>query len=183
MDQAELAQTVEQLADATTRWPAVQALKAAGSAATPAVRAGLSHRHASVRMACCVVLDHHLDEAAVPELLANVAHRNRKVRAWALPALACDRCKEGECRPGAGDVVPLVLDRLVNDASARVRRQAVLLASEYLQQPAVASTLDQVSREDPHLSVRRIAGYFAPSGVGYDRKLAAQAMPPADPAP
>jgi hypothetical protein len=180
MDQAELAQTVARLADVSTRWPAVQTLMAAGPAATPAVRAGLSHRHASVRVACCFVLDHQLDLAAIPELLANVAHRNRKVRAWALHALACDRCKEGDCRPGAGDVVPLVLDRLVNDPSARVRRMAVGLASEYLQEPGVAATLGRVSREDPHLRVRRMAGYFAPGGRGYERKLAAQGTPAAE---
>src|SRR5205814_1203788 len=103
---------VEQLAGGPTRRAAMQTLMDAGPAATPALRAGLDHRHASVRVGCCFVLDHYLDDAAVPELLANVGHKNRKVRAWALHALACDRCKEGDCRPGADDVVPLVVDRL-----------------------------------------------------------------------
>jgi len=171
MDQTGLTHAVERLADITTRWPAIQALMAAGPAATPALRAGLSHRHASVRRACCVVLDHYLDDAAVPELLANVAHRNRKVRAWALHALACDRCKEGDCRPGAGEVVPLVLDRLDHDPSARVRRMAVVLASEYLDAPGIAAALARVSNDDPHPTVRRLAAYFAPGGNGYQRKL------------
>lgn len=148
---------VEELADRPTRWPAVRHLMEAGAPATPALRAGLSHRHASVRQACCVVLDHHLDNDAVPELLANVAHRNRKVRAWALHALACDRCKEGDCRPGATDVVPIVLDRLANDPSARVRRMAVLLGLQYLDETSVVAALAQAALDDPHPRVSRMA--------------------------
>jgi hypothetical protein len=117
---------VEQLADRTTRGASRRALMEAGPAATSALRRGLAHRHASVRVGCCFVLDHHLDDAAVPELVVNVGHKNRKVRAWALHALACDRCKEGDCRPGAADIIPLVVDRLANDPSTRVRRMAAL---------------------------------------------------------
>ena len=151
---------VEQLAEKATRRGAKQALMAAGPAATTALRAGLAHRHASVRVACCVVLDHHLDDAAVPELLANVAHKNRKVRAWALHALACDRCKEGDCRPGAGDIVPLVVDRLANDPSTRVRKMAAILAGQYLDAPDVQAALEAAATNDPHSMVRHHARRF-----------------------
>jgi hypothetical protein len=46
-----------------------------------------------------MVLDHHMDEAALPDLIENLHHENEMVRAWAMHALACDRCKEGSCRP------------------------------------------------------------------------------------
>ena len=157
---------VEELADPPSRWTAIQKLMDVGSEATPALRAGLSHRHASVRQACCVVLDHHLDTDAVPELLANVAHRNRKVRAWALHALACDRCKEGDCRPGATDVVPVVLDRLVHDPSARVRRMAVLLGLQYLGDSGVVRALAEAALADPHPRVRRLARLIVEKRAG-----------------
>lgn len=156
---------VEQLADKATRGPATRALMEAGPAATPALRAGLSHQHASVRVGCCFVLDHHLDDAAVPELLANVAHRNRKVRAWALHALACDRCKEGDCRPGAGDVVPLVVDRLAHDQSTRVRKMAAILAGQYVEVPEVRTALEAAAAGDPHSLVRNHARRFLSQGA------------------
>lgn len=148
---------VEQLGDRPFRWEAVQRLMQAGPDATPALRRGLSHAYASVRVGCCKVLDHHLDNDAVPDLLANVSHPNRKVRAWALHALACDRCKEGDCRPGAADVVPLMLDRLTNDPSARVRRMALLLGLQYLDEAPVVRALGRAALEDPHERTRRLA--------------------------
>lgn len=148
---------VEQLAERTTRGAATRALMEAGSAGTPALRRGLAHRHASVRVGCCFVLDHHLDDEAVPELLANVGHKHRKVRAWALHALACDRCKEGDCRPGAADVVPLVVDRMTNDPSTRVRRMAVILAGQYVDVPDVRAALEAAAANDVHGLVRHHA--------------------------
>jgi HEAT repeat protein len=145
---------VEQLAERTTRRAATRALMDAGPAATDALRAGLAHRHASVRVGCCFVLDHHLDDAAIPELLANVDHKNRKVRAWALHALACDRCKEGDCRLGAGDIVPLVCERLTNDPSTRVRKMAAILAGQYLDEPDIRAALEAAAANDPHSLVR-----------------------------
>jgi HEAT repeat protein len=156
---------VEQLADKPTRRAATSALMDAGPDATAALRAGLGHHHTSVRVGCCIVLDHHLDDAAVPELLANVAHKNRKVRAWALHALACDRCKEGDCRPGASDVVPLVCDRLMNDPSTRVRKMAAILAGQYLDDPDVLAALEAAVANDPHSLVR-----------GHARRLLGQAI-------
>jgi hypothetical protein len=46
------------------------------------------------------VLDHFLDEAALPELIENLRDEDDLVRARAMHALACDRCKEGACRSG-----------------------------------------------------------------------------------
>lgn len=175
MDDAQLTQWVEELAERDTRWQAVRKLMGAGPAATPALRAGLSHQHASVRSGCCIVLDHHLDTDAVPELLANVSHRNRKVRAWALHALACDRCKEGDCRSGADDVLPLVLDLMANDPSAKVRRMAVGLGVEYLREPGVGEAIARAARDDPHPKVRRFAGWFAPGSPGYERLVGVEA--------
>lgn len=157
MDQDRYENWVEELAEGDTRWRALNSLMEAGRDATPALRSGLAHRHASVRRACCMVLDHHLDADAVPELLANVGHRNRRVRAWALHALACDRCKEGDCRPGPSGVVPVVIDRLANDPSSRVRRMAVILGLQYLDEAGVADALARAAIGDPHPRVARLA--------------------------
>jgi HEAT repeat protein len=149
---------------------AQRALMAAGSEATPALRRGLRHEDAEVRIRCCMVLDHHLDEAAVPELMANLAHENAGVRAWALHALACDRCKEGACRPGEDDVVPIALRMLEEDRSRRVRQMAAgLLGPAVHRRGDVASALERARDHDPHPVVRKVAGWYAPGGPIYAR--------------
>jgi HEAT repeat protein len=100
---------------------ALRALIAAGAAATPAVRRGLRHDDAQVRARCCDVLDHVLDADAIPELIANVTHGDPTVRARALHALGCDRCKEGACRPAEADVVPLAIRLLREDPDRYVQ--------------------------------------------------------------
>ena len=78
---------VEQLALKEQAQTALQALMDAGPAATAAVRRGLRHEEPIVRVRCCMVLDHHLDEAAIPELLANLDHPEGRVRVGAPRAL------------------------------------------------------------------------------------------------
>lgn len=161
---------VEELAIAHRRKEALRRLMAAGSLATPAVRRGLRHDAAEVRMHCCVILDHFLDEAALPELMENLDHPNAWVRAWAVHALACDRCKEGSCRPGEGDSVPIVIAMLLHDPAREVRAQAVHLLG-----PAVHRRADAVDAllfahehdEDP--AVRKFAGWWVPGGPRFER--------------
>jgi HEAT repeats len=155
---------------------ALQALMAAGPAATTAVRRGLRHDEPMVRVRCCMVLDHHLDEAAVPELLANLEHPEGRVRAWALHALACDRCKEGECRPGEEESVPIALRMLTDDRSRKVRTMAAqLLGPAAHRREDVARALEEARERDPHPVVRTVAGWYAPGGAVYRRLARARA--------
>jgi HEAT repeat protein len=140
-------------------------LMAAGSEATPALRRGLLRGDAEVRAKCCAVLDHHLDEDALPELIANLAHPEGKVRAWALHALACDRCKEGACRPGEDDVIPIALRMLRDDRSRRVRTMAAqMLGPAVHRRPEIAPALEHARDHDVHPVVRKVAGWYAPGG-------------------
>jgi hypothetical protein len=147
----------------------------AGGAALAAVRQGLRHESAAVRIRCCMVLDHHLDEAAIPELRANLEHPDGRVRTWALHALACDRCNEGECRPGEAATIPLALALLERDRSRKVRTMAAsLLADAAPRVPGVADALARARDCDPHPVVRMVAGWYAPGGRNHE-KLAAGA--------
>jgi hypothetical protein len=161
---------VEQLAVKHRADSALRALMAAGAAATPAVRRGLLHDEPIVRVRCCMVLDHHLDEDALPELMANLEHPEGRVRAWALHALACDRCKEGECRPGEDEVVPIALRMLSGDRSRRVRTMAAsLLGVAVHRRPEVARALEEARDRDAHPVVGKVAGWYAPGGTIYRR--------------
>jgi HEAT repeat protein len=162
---------VENLAVPHRAKQALRNLMAAGPPATPALRRGLRHASPEVRVGCCRVLDHFLDEEAIPELLANLDHEDAEVRAWAMHALACDRCKEGACRPGEDDSIPLAIGALFTDPSPAVRTQAVsLLFPAVWTRPEVADALERARDSDPDSSVRKLARMRAPGGVMYLRR-------------
>ncbi|MDP9237549.1 MAG: HEAT repeat domain-containing protein [Chloroflexota bacterium] len=173
-------QHIEDLAVAHRAKGALRRLMAAGPEATPALRNGLRHADPAVRVGCCIVLDHYLDEAALPELIANLDHENEDVRQWAMHALACDRCKEGACRPGEDDVVPIALRMLADDPSRRVRAQAVHLLglSAAIRRQDVTVALERARESDPDPNVRKIARKYAPGGAIYERTVSGRAAAP-----
>lgn len=151
---------------------ALRSLMAAGPFATPIVREGLRHPEPSVRIGCCQILDHHMDEAALPELIENLDHENEGVRSWALHALACDRCKEGTCRPGENQVIPLAIHMLLSDESRHVRQVAAgMLGPSVHRQPDVLHALEWARDNDPHPVVRNIARWYTPGGAIYKRLM------------
>jgi HEAT repeat protein len=98
-------------------------LLAAGQAAVAAVLAGLSHPRPRVRRGCAGFFDHHGTEACVPGLTrALLADPVANVRREAVHSLACDRCKAA---PLGVDAVPLLIERIENYPSAKVRAEAV----------------------------------------------------------
>jgi hypothetical protein len=167
---AQYAQWVEDLAVEHRERKALRNLMRAGMAATPAVRRGLRHPNPKVRIGCCQVLDHFMDEAALPELKANLTHEDEGVRGWALHALACDRCKEGACRPGEEDVLPIAIRMLREDPSRRVRHQAIgMIAPAVHCSEAARRALEEARVGDPNPAVRKAAGWHAPGGPIFRR--------------
>jgi hypothetical protein len=161
---------VEDLAVKHRARHALRCLMALGAQTTPALLEGLRHPDPEVRIGCCKVLDHYLDPAALPELIRNLHHEDEKVRAWAMHALACDRCKEGTCRPGEDEVLPLAAQMLLHDESRRVRQMAAgVLGPSVHRSPEVLRTLEEARDHDPHPVVRKIAGWYTPGGPIYKR--------------
>ena len=141
-----------------------------GPEATRALQRGLSDADPAVRVGCCIVLDHHLDSLAIPDLLANLGHRDAAVRRWAMHALACDRCKEGDCRPGESDVIPLAMRLLIDDVDYQVRTAAAhALGPSVHTRDDVECALQRAHAQDPHPLVRKVAGWFIPGGPIYTR--------------
>jgi HEAT repeat protein len=162
----EYRQTVEDLGIEHRAKNALRILMAAGREATPALRYGLRHHNPAVRIGCCDVLDHFLDEAAVPELIANLTHDHEDVRARAMHALACYKCKEASCRPAEDETIPLALRLLRDDPSRRVRAEAVaLLFQAVYQNTTVRNALEYTREHDPSPNVRKQAALRAPGGA------------------
>ena len=165
-------QLVENFAVKHRAKDALRRLMAAGSPCTPALRCGLQHENPRVRIGCCKVLDHHLDEDAVPELIENLQHSNAGVRAWAMHALACDRCKEGACRPAENDVIPIAVEMLRSDESRGVRQMAAgMLGPSVHRSEDVLDALQYAHAHDPHPVVRKIASWYLPGGPRYRRLM------------
>lgn len=79
----------------------------------------------AVRYWACRLLDHHeLDSTVAHRMLAALDDRNKKVRQAALHTLACEACKPEDSACFAIDVVGVVLEKLRDDRSLRVRRAA-----------------------------------------------------------
>ncbi len=147
-------------------------LMAAGPLATPAVTRGLHHPTPSVRVGCCKILDHYMDETALPGLIENLYHEDEMVRAWALHALACERCKEGECRPGEDQVMPIVARMLMEDESRKVRQMAAgVIGPSVHRRDDVLRALEYARDHDPHPVVRKIARWYTPGGTIYKRLI------------
>ena len=149
---------------------AIRSLMAAGPRATPAVRRGLRHSDPRIRAGCCVVLDHFLDEDAIPELMENLSHADPGVRLMAMHALACDRCKKGSCRPAETEVVAAAIRLLSDDPDRHVRTQAAhaLGPAVHRRQEALEAVVAAHATDADPL-VRKVAGWYCPGGPIYVR--------------
>lgn len=173
-DQAGAAGLVELLADPHRYFTAYQRLLSLGAGAARAARDGLSHDSPRVRMHCCKVLDHVMDSADVPWLVAVLDDPAPAVRIEALHALACDRCKSNACRPGA-DVLARAAQLLAADPDPHVRAMAAELVGAWVHTHAdAASALESATASDPSPSVRKKAAWYAPGGAIYRRTKPAQ---------
>ena len=149
---------------------AYRALLSAGGQAVPALKKGLSHPDPEVRVAVCGILDHSLEEECIPDLRANLTHNHEAVRAWAIHALACDRCKEGSCRPGEDDTIPIAIDMMLNDPSPLVRSKAIALVGESVhRRPASIDALRQAVDAEPNAGNRKVIRWWLPGGPRFER--------------
>lgn len=99
-------------------------LLGSGPPALPALRRGLQHERADVRRGCANILDHLVDEASLPDLVAALNDPAPEVLTRALHALACDACKENECRPADELFVPRAIE-LLEHPEPDVRASAI----------------------------------------------------------
>jgi hypothetical protein len=165
-------QLVASLADPHRSFETQQRLIAFGPDAAGAACEGLRHPNARVRMNCCKVPDHVMDPASVGTVIDALADPAPEVRYAALHALACDRCKSGECRPSASAVLPPAMALLAADSSPHVRAMAceAVGAWAHTRQEAVEALLAAMST-DPSPMVRKKASWYAPGGPIFQRTL------------
>ncbi|MEY2478686.1 MAG: hypothetical protein QOG87_4001 [Actinomycetota bacterium] len=154
---------VAQLAHSERRQRAKVYLREAGQPALPAVRRGMHHPKPMVRRLCASILDHLADEAAFVDLVAALDDEDPGVLKRALHALACDQCKENECRPGEELFVPRALE-LLHHPDADIRASAIdTLGKVVARRPDVADALADVAQHDRDPGLRGMARNRVPS--------------------
>lgn len=148
---------VAQLSKSSRRQRAKIYLRAAGQAAVPAVRRGLQHQDPLVRRLCASILDQLADELAFTDLVAALDDDDPEVLKRALHALACDRCKKNECRPGEELFVPRAME-LLHHPNADIRASAIdTLGKVVARRPDVAAALGDVALNDRDPGLRGMA--------------------------
>jgi HEAT repeat protein len=141
-----------------------------GNDALGAIRAGLRHENPAVREGCCRLLDHLVDTESMNELIAMADDSDPAVRIAAFHALACDRCKDDACAPGADRVLEPALTHLRSDPDPQVRLRAAELVGKFAHtNPAAVAALQASQAGDPSPAVRKKAGWYAPGGSIYER--------------
>lgn len=143
-----------------------------GHEALPAVRAGLRHNCPDVRFHCCRFLDRYLRPDIVSDLIAMLNDGDERVRTTTLHTLACDRCKEGSCRPQEAHVLPPAMKVLATDPSDHVRAMAIEVIGQFVHgNPSALEAIKTAARSDTSSAVRKKAGWYAPGGTIYNRSL------------
>lgn len=127
-----------------------------GLPAREAVREGLRHASWEVRRWCALWLDRHADRESLEALVPLLRDPKSKVRLFALHSLACDRCKAGE---SPVDVVPLLIERIRQDESIRVRRHAVTMLAFQHAHPDLEGFFQQLLDTEVDAKLRKHAGF------------------------
>lgn len=148
---------VAQLANSERRQRAKIYLRGAGRPALAAVRRGMHHPKPIVRRLCASILDHLADDATLADLVAALDDDDAEVVKRALHALACDRCKEDDCRPGEHLFVPRALE-LLHHPDPDIRASAIdTLGKVAPRRPDVADALAEIAQQDRDARLRGMA--------------------------
>lgn len=165
LDDGDFPAWVARLADPVRAKAAFWHLVGSGPPALPAVRAGLASPDADVRFHCTRIMDHLVDPYSFGALVGMLADPDPRVRAQALHALACERCKDIECRPDPARVLGPAIGLLRHDPFGAVRVHAAEVVGRWVHShPEAVRALQDAAEADPSPAVRKKAGWFAPGG-------------------
>jgi hypothetical protein len=107
-----------------------------------------------VRRWCAAYLDHNADAKALEHLALTLHDPKAKVRRWAVHSISCEPCKVGE---NPVNVVPLLITRVREDRSIKVRRMAALMLMQRTPDRRIARVFRSILRDQTDEPLRRFA--------------------------
>lgn len=171
---------IEELAIPHRARYAYRQLVGLGRAALPAVEEGLLSDNVDIRRHCTRAIDRLAGSDSFELMLLLVDDDDPVVRLHALHALACDRCKADDvCLLPREELIDLSRRVLVEDGEAITRALALEILGRWVHEDDRALAAIETARtSDPHATVRKKAGWYAPGGKIFERT-----RPPARPEP
>ncbi len=157
---------VSEFANGPNRFAAYLALYSRGYEALPAIREGFKQANWQVRKWCALFADNFADAATLRAIVPLIHDPKSDVRRCVVHSIACESCKDG---PNPVDPIPLLLERIEQDESIRVRRQAVgMLAHHRKPDPRVLPVFKKVLafEEDRKLRLHAEQGLERYAGAG-----------------
>ena len=150
--QAAPEELVAEFANAENRMPAFLALYSRGAAALPAIRDGLQHENWQIRRWSALFADNFADAQTLRALMPLLHDPKAEVRVWAVHSLSCESCKDG---PNPIDATALLIDRIEQDASIKVRRQAAAMPAHHRKpDPRVVPVFKKIMADDDDRKLR-----------------------------
>ena len=123
----------------------------------PVVRKGLAHENWQIRRWCALFADNFADAETLHALVPLLRDPKSQVRVWAVHSLSCESCKDG---PNPIDAIPLLLERIEQDESIKVRRQAVaMLAHHRTPAPRVLPVFTRIMAGEDDRKLRLYAAH------------------------
>ena len=143
---------VAEFANGQNRLAAFLALYDRGVSALPAIRKGLQDANWHIRHWSAILADNFADRETLRALTPLLHDPKAEVRVWAVHSLSCQACKDG---PNPVDVIPLLLERIEQDSSIKVRRQALaMLAHHRAPDPRAVPILKKITSEEVDSKLR-----------------------------
>ena len=142
-------QLVDALGDHIGRDAAFRSLLALGMPAAPEVRAGLGDGRWEVRRLCAAWLWRFQHRAGFEALVPLLRDRHSKVRAAAVVGVG-----HAGAVAESHEIVPLLLERVFQDESLRVRRLALLLLGWVHADPSLRELLAELERTETDSKLR-----------------------------
>ena len=169
--QQEIATAIRDLTVPHRRRDAHRKLRAIGAPARPAVEEGLFSDDPVIRAECTALIDRLAGNDSFELVLLLLDDPDARVRAHAIHALACDRCKgEDVCALPREDLIPEAVRLLAGDPHHHVRSIALEVLARWMHEDERAQhALAQAASADPDPSVRKKARMFLPGGKVYER--------------
>lgn len=142
-----------------------------GAPARAAVEEGLLSDDAVIRAECTILIDRLAGNDSFELVMLLLDDPDANVRAHAIHALACDRCKADDvCVLPTDELIPEAERLLAGDPHPHVRAIALEVLARWVHdEPRARHAIETAANDDPTPAVRKKARWYLPGGKLYER--------------